>query len=992
MNSDDSLPPSSSGAHPPPPDPALEARIVACVLGEASPAEIAEIDRLCAERPELAEFRRHLSATQDLVAEAHQAAPTDLRLSPERRAKLLAALRASTSAENAKLPPLVALPSRPGGRRWQDWAFPAAACVALAGLLAAIVIPTVGTTFGVASKSARPAPQELALELSAPESAKDQKKAAAALFTRSADGFADDKAEFDIAERENRAASEGPMRVDFPSPPGAPSSPPPPSLAAPSPARPAPVAGPKDARRLGEVSIDVRRDRAPLNKQNATETTKASGALVSFDMAPAGSVNGQSVNNVFPVASAESAHDLTYGAAGKNDSSGLDVRFEKKSAPLDDPVVGDLLGLSPPNQAPISAAAPSSSTFIPAAELQLAGLASRVEPEVKPEAADAEIREETRAKMVAEVARSWQRPGIFNENKARDADAAAPQSADAPRQTRDEAVRRKLQDTVVPSISFNGTPLGKALSALSSSAEEYGGDGQDTRCVSIVLDGSSVSPEPIVNITLRNMPLGRVLDILTEQTGRTYEIRDGAVVVLPPDAAKPAPRPAPDASLRREVPSADQPVSTFSLHVSDASFRIARAALARGEFPDPTAMRPEEFYNAFDYGDPAPLAGEAVAARVEQAAHPLLQQRNLLRVALRVPAAGRAAGQPLHLTLLLDTSGSMEREDRAATVRAALTQLASLLGPADRVTLIGFARTPRLLADRISGDQAATLAQLAANTPPEGGTNLDAALQLAADLAFGRLDPAAQNRVVLLTDGAANLGDADPAALAARVVQLRQKGVAFDACGVGANGLDDGVLEALTRQGDGRYLLLDTAEEAGPAFARQLAGAFRPAAQNVKVQVRFNASRVPRYRLIGFEQHRLREEDFRNDKVDAAELASAEAAVALYQIEVDPQGAGELGEVFVRFRETSTGRMVERSWPLPYDASAPAFDRASPSLQLAGAAALLAEKLQGGDTAAAIRLADLDPIAAALRARFVDQPRVVEFLDMLSQARRLSPE
>lgn len=455
-----------------------------------------------------------------------------------------------------------------------------------------------------------------------------------------------------------------------------------------------------------------------------------------------------------------------------------------------------------------------------------------------------------------------------------------------------------------------------------------------------------------------------------------------------PRSATPAP--AADEAFRAEVAAQAQPVSTFSLHVSDVSFRLAAAALAKGQLPDVSTLRPEEFYNAFDYGDTGPGAGDKITCHIEQAAHPFLQERNLVRVAMKVAAAGRSAGRPLRLTVLLDTSGSMEREDRVTIIHAALAELVSLLGPEDRVTLIGFARQPRLLADDLPGNQARTLVDLATHTPPDGGTNLEAALQLAGEIARKHLVAGAQNRIVLLTDGAANLGNADPAALATRVETLRQQGIAFDACGIGLNGLDDGVLENLTRKGDGRYTVLNTPAEAGAGFARQLAGAFRPAAENVKVQVRFNPARVGAYRLIGFEQHRLRAEDFRNDQVDgAAELAADEAAVALYQVEARPQGEGELGEVFVRFRDPDTGQMVERSWTLPYDPAAPAFDRATPSLQLAGTAALLAERLRGGAPAAAIRLDDLAPVVNALRTAYPAETRVQELGTMFNQARRL---
>jgi len=281
------------------------------------------------------------------------------------------------------------------------------------------------------------------------------------------------------------------------------------------------------------------------------------------------------------------------------------------------------------------------------------------------------------------------------------------------------------------------------------------------------------------------------------------------------------------------------------------------------------------------------------------------------------------------------------------------------------------------------------LVDLVASTPFEGGTNLEEALKLAGELARRQHNAAAQNRIVLLTDGAANLGNDDPEQLATMIEALRQQGIAFDVCGVGTDGLDDAILETLTRKGDGRYYVLDSAADADAGFARQLAGAFRPAAENVKVQVRFNPARVRTYRLIGFAQHRLREEDFRNDQVDAAELAAEEAAVALYQVEALPRGEGELGEVFVRFRDAATGNMVERSWTVRYDARARAFDRATPSMQLAGTAALVAEKLQGGAMADAVRLGELAPVVNSLRGRYANSPEVQGFVRMFEQLRSM---
>lgn len=413
-----------------------------------------------------------------------------------------------------------------------------------------------------------------------------------------------------------------------------------------------------------------------------------------------------------------------------------------------------------------------------------------------------------------------------------------------------------------------------------------------------------------------------------------------------------------------ETATAEEPFSTFSLHVSDVSFKLAQAALGEGKWPDPDRVRIEEFVNAFDYGDPSPAASEPIACALEQAVHPFQQGRNLLRISLRTSSAGRGASTPLRLTLVLDSSGSMERSDRRQTLQAAFDQLSGLLHPSDRVTLISFARQPRLLADQLPGDQSRTLPEIVANTPSEGGTNLEAALQLAAEKAREHFLPAAQNRIVLFTDGAANLGDAEPSRLAQFVATLRRSGIAFDTAGIGSDGLNDAILEALSRKGDGRYYLLNRPEDAGANFASQIAGAFRPAALDTKVQVWFNPTRVRRYRLLGCEDHRLKPEDFHNDQVDAAELAAAETGVALYQFEPLPDGDGDAGYISVRFQERDTRQVIERRWPIPYDPKPQPFDLAPAGIRLAASAAFLAAKLGDDPLAPGIDLATLDRAAA----------------------------
>ncbi len=434
--------------------------------------------------------------------------------------------------------------------------------------------------------------------------------------------------------------------------------------------------------------------------------------------------------------------------------------------------------------------------------------------------------------------------------------------------------------------------------------------------------------------------------------------------------------------LSEELSASQEVFSTFSLNISDASFQLASAAIAKGERPDPASIKPEQFYNAVDYGDPAPSASEPVAAAIDQTAHPVIPGRNLVRVAVRTASAGRSAAQPLRLTLLVDQSGSMVRADRRAAMETALTSLATLLTENDQVTVIGFSRTPHLLAKSLPGNEAGKLPDIINQTASEGGTNLEQAINLATEQALSHQLAGAQNRIVLFTDGAANLGDADPERLSKKIQDLRQQGLAFDIAGIGTNELNDRLLSDLARHGNGRYYLVG--EKTGGNLAAQLAGAFRPAAENVKVQVKLNPQRVGNYKLIGFEKDRLKTEDFRNDTVDAAELAADEAGVALYQVETLPDGTGEIGEVSVRFRDTASGEMVERKWTIPYDASAPSFDKANPKTQLATLALLAAQKLQPGPLADAIDFSNYSETIAKLKQANANSNKTQQLLNLIN--------
>ena len=934
-------------------EPEVEARLVAWVLGEASAFEAAEMERLIGEKPELAIFKRRIEAVHGLVGLALRPEQAPMRLAPERRAKILQTIGAPEARPPAGKPEGTVIAQLAATRRKQHrawvWRLGIAACLTLGAILTVSTIPSFNLVH-----SLRLGPEEnrevAAFKLSMPRLEQSESEAAPSLAAPHGFLLRNEDTGQDMRKRAEEAAlrkdrvAQAP-RVASDRAPRAPSF--------------------SGARQLGMASVDVASRSSAQDRVSAPMAPPADWAKPPRPepMATIMDAGTLSVGNNAFTGSAPSGSYSSFGggggAGGKGAVSGQGFTGFGSNANAGIRTAGGLVGGS--NRA-WSAGANAEMGLATTTTVNGTG---------------------TGVQLVAGA----------GDNFAYVKPAGSPVDAQESKKSDDEVVALSPFEIASPKSqgyfaanTLAGTRLNSKLSDIASSISIVTKQ-QLADMGSAAANEVSSRVEPVTEGARQSQTL-KPTDLPTSPAAIDEHLSK-EMDAAKSEAAK-APQPPPPEPTRVELSTAKEPVSTFSLHVSDVSFRLAQAALARGEKPDPASIRPEEFYNAFDYGDPTPTTAEKISCHIEQSAHPMLQQRNLVRIAMKVPATGRGAGQPLHLTVLLDTSGSMEREDRVASVRRALEVLASLLGANDRVTLIGFAQQPRLLAEQLPGDQAAKLAEIAASTPFTGGTNMEEALKLAGELARRHRDPAAQNRIVLLTDGAANLGDADPAQLGKMIEAFRQQGLAFDACGVGTDGLDDAMLEALTRKGDGRYYVLDKPEDADAGFARQLAGAFRPAAENVKVQVRFNPARVGRYRLIGFEQHRLREEDFRNDKVDAAELAAEEAAVAVYQVEVLPQGEGELGEVFVRFRDAATGDMVERSWTMLHDPHAPVFSRATPTMQLAGTAALLAEKLGGGETADLVDLAELAPVVNGLRGHFANDRRVQELVTMFEQLRRMN--
>ena len=436
-----------------------------------------------------------------------------------------------------------------------------------------------------------------------------------------------------------------------------------------------------------------------------------------------------------------------------------------------------------------------------------------------------------------------------------------------------------------------------------------------------------------------------------------------------------------------EVAVSDSPLSTFSLNVSDVSYKLALTSFQHRQLPPKAQVRSEEFLNAFNYHDPEPKRGQPIALNWEMARSPFSHNRDLLRFSVKTAAAGREKHRPLNIVIALDNSGSMTRSDRQKMIEAAFVSLGKMLKPQDRLSVVTFSLKPELWIEGLRGDAVGQLANQVRTLIPQGGTNLETGIELAYEVARKHFIERGNNRIVLFTDGAANVGETMPISLKKLVEENRKRGIALDCFGIGWEDYNDNLLEPLTRNSDGRYSFLKDVNDVNEQFTKKIAGALNVAASNVKVQVEFNSDRVEVYRQMGYERHQLRAQDFRNNAVDAAELSAAESGNALYSIKVKAEGMGPVAIVRVRYKDPETEQYLEKSWTIPHQKKSIALQKSSAAMRLASVATVFGEWLAGNKYSLNLSLPELSALIADSKEAFPydSEPDNLKFMLRMAQ-------
>ena len=436
------------------------------------------------------------------------------------------------------------------------------------------------------------------------------------------------------------------------------------------------------------------------------------------------------------------------------------------------------------------------------------------------------------------------------------------------------------------------------------------------------------------------------------------------------------------------IDTAEQPKSTFSIDVDNASYTLARSYLDKGQLPPEAAVRVEELVNSFDYGYQAPVE-DTFAVFAEAAPSPNRHGYQVLHIGIKGKEVDAAARQPTHLTFVIDISGSMEADNRLGLVKKSLHLLVNELREDDTVAIVVFGDQAREALAPTSGVNKQVIARVIDSLRSEGSTNAEAGLRMGYQVAEKLLEKRGVHRVVLCSDGVANVGMTGPNGILETVHKQVDRGITLTTIGVGMGDYNDTLMEQLAQHANGNYYYLDKLDAAKKVFVERLTGTMQVIAKDVKVQVEFDPKMVARYRLIGYENRALKTRDFDNDSVDAGEVGAGHVVTAIYEVKLTDAAAGDLAKIRLRFKapQGEVSKLVEKA--VPRSVVHGSLDELSSPGQLALAAAELGEKLRGSYWARNLGYDDILARFKLIRGSLGDRADVTELRRLVETAKRL---
>lgn len=326
------------------------------------------------------------------------------------------------------------------------------------------------------------------------------------------------------------------------------------------------------------------------------------------------------------------------------------------------------------------------------------------------------------------------------------------------------------------------------------------------------------------------------------------------------------------------------PLSTFSIDVDAASYSNVRRYINNGSLPPADAVRVEEMINYFDYAYPQPAGNDPVNIITEISNAPWNNNHKLVQIGLqgrKVPTDNLPAS---NLVFLIDVSGSMNSANKLPLLVSSFKLLTDQLRPVDKVAIVVYAGSSGVVLPSTPGNQKTKIKDALNKLSAGGSTAGGAGLQLAYKIATENFIKGGNNRILLATDGDFNVGASSDGEMQRLIEEKRKSGVFLTTLGFGMGNYKDSKMETLANKGNGNYAYIDNITEARKVLVNEFGGTLFTIAKDVKLQIEFNPAKVQAYRLIGYENRMLKDEEFNDDKKDAGELGSGHTVTALYEI------------------------------------------------------------------------------------------------------------
>ncbi|MFN8285521.1 MAG: VWA domain-containing protein [Chitinophagales bacterium] len=328
----------------------------------------------------------------------------------------------------------------------------------------------------------------------------------------------------------------------------------------------------------------------------------------------------------------------------------------------------------------------------------------------------------------------------------------------------------------------------------------------------------------------------------------------------------------------------EKPLSTFSIDVDVASYGIMRKKLESGQSVPKDAVRLEELVNYFNYNYAEPAAGQPFSVNTELSACPWNANHKLLRIGIHGKSIDTKELPSANLVFLIDVSGSMDEADKLPLVKSSLRLLVNQLGPKDRVAIVTYAGASGLALPSTACSNKEKIFKAIEDMEAGGSTNGADGIELAYKVAKENFMAEGNNRVILCTDGDFNVGVTSDGDLVRLIEKKRKEGVFLSVLGYGMGNYQDGKMEQLADKGNGNYAYIDNIFEANKNLVSQMGATLLCIAKDVKIQVEFNPVKVKGYRLLGYENRVMADQDFNDDTKDAGEIGAGTNVTAFYEI------------------------------------------------------------------------------------------------------------